>query len=182
MRGSGDLLVAFVGDSFTAGTALGGQNERGWPALLSAEMGWRYAVHAMGGTGYVNEVGGITFASHVGAVAEQRPDLVILAGSVNDFGRVDEAAFARTMASYAELPSVRQTVVIGPLSFDTSRWVSEIAAAVANAATSTGCAHVDSSSWLVGQPPGQDGIHPDDTAHTIIADRVTAALRLLLVG
>ncbi len=83
---SGRPVVAFVGDSYSAGSEASSPDKR-WTTVLSAERGWNEINVAVPGMGY--DVGRPTqhYASQVARAAASKPGTVIISGRWNDVAR-----------------------------------------------------------------------------------------------
>ena len=83
---SGRPVVAFVGDSYSAGSEASSPDKR-WTTVLSAERGWNEINVAVPGMGY--DVGRPTqhYASQVARAAASKPGTVIISGGWNDVAR-----------------------------------------------------------------------------------------------
>lgn len=83
---SGRPVVAFVGDSYSAGSEASSPDKRS-TTVLSAERGWNEINVAVSGMGY--DVGRPTqhYASEVARAAASKPGTVIISGGWNDVAR-----------------------------------------------------------------------------------------------
>lgn len=107
-------VVAFVGDSFWAGSA-------GTPALQCADflmaraLGVECFSASYGGTGYVQTGEFNTFGSpaRVARVAAANPELILMQGSVNDDGAATGAAAAAAFLAYAEACPSAKIIAFG---------------------------------------------------------------------
>lgn len=171
--------VAYLGDSYTAGTQYGGNGSAGYPAIVAQHFGWRPYLAAVGATGYV--AGGYTqdFASRVPSVIQQQPKVVIVMGSRND--QHSDPAAVQTAASndIARIRGALPTshiVVIGVVwpggnppvgAVDANTAVKEAASKV------VGVSFIDALAehWLW-QDKGliaPDYSHPTDAGHQVLA-------------
>jgi len=182
------VRVAYLGDSLTSGTKLGGLGAKGWPAIIAEHHGWTPHIAAIGGSGFVNEgIGGKgTFSSRVDDVAASKPDIVIIAGGMNDvqFSQSRENVSARTTlkALHRRLPKAK-IVMIGPLytKQKTDPGLAGVHAALETATSETKVMWVDSTGWFDGRTSliAKDGALPTDRGHAYIAAKVEAALQKL---
>src|SRR3954469_7075012 len=83
--------VAIIGDSYTAGTAIGGQGPDGWPALVTSRLRQQgidiaSSVEAEDGSGYATPGVGLgdTFSDQIPKVVRQDDHLVVIFGSSGD--------------------------------------------------------------------------------------------------
>lgn len=187
--------VAFIGDSYTAGSDVGGRGVAGWPALLTAKHRWSPHVVAAGGSGYV--VGGtasLPFAAQLPNAVAVKPQLLIVWASRNDIPKgvpaIGEAAGSLFADIKHQLPATK-VVVIGPA------WInSEVPAvfyaardAERTAAQRAGFPFVDplAEGWFSGQAAnfiggGTDKVHPTSEGHRYLAGLIDNDLRRLGVA
>src|SRR3954468_24404275 len=79
-------MLGVIGDSFAAGTALGGAGGQGFPMMLAERVGWRWGTTAIGGTGYAAQLPGTLpyDGGQVDRMVAARPDVLVVEGSQND--------------------------------------------------------------------------------------------------
>lgn len=183
--------VAVVSDSYTTGTDLGGLGTNGWPALawqILAGQGRPVTadVAAEGRAGYgVRGDHNSTFGDLTARAVRPDDALVVFFGSRNDqpVEAVDVAGLARSAFELArrQAPSAR-LLVIGPPwpTADVPVRVIQIRDALAKVARASGARFVDpiAEGWFVGLPDliAVDGIHPTDTGHRYLADRIAGLI------
>ncbi len=184
-------MLGVIGDSFAAGTALGGAGGQGFPMMIAERVGWRWGTTAIGGTGYVAQLPGTSLydAGQVDRMVAVRPDVLVVEGSQND-GRADVGAIGTAAtALYARLrgalPHTR-IVVVGPVASNSAQAaaLSRLDARVGEAARAAGLPYVDAiaEGWFTdAQAPliGEDHIHPTWAGHQRIADLLGADLTRL---
>lgn len=179
--------IAVIGDSYTTGSAEGGNGPRSW-----TEQAWKLLadrgveidadVAAEGGAGYVQRGNRGSVFQDLTARAVRRNDvLVVFFGSRND-QPVDPAEFPGMAAGTFHLarfvaPDAR-VLVIGP------PWptatpppaVLGIRNSLRAQARAMGAVFVDpiEENWFVGRPDliGHDGVHPTDAGHTYMAEKI----------
>jgi lysophospholipase L1-like esterase len=178
------LRVAFLGDSLTTGGKSGVQGAK-WPAILAGQHGWTTHLAARDGTGFLStgQEDKHGFSSRVGDVVASAPDIVIVAGGMNDVSFTESN---ETMAASTVLRSLHQQllkakiVMIGPLwtQQHTDPRIDGIRAALQTAASDTGVMWVDTTGWFDGRPNliASDGVHPTDEGHRYLAGKIDAAL------
>ena len=179
--------VVVIGDSYTGGSAEGGQGTGSWPALVWESFGQRYLpvashVSVEGGAGYAKRgQEGHVFADKLDDVVDVNTDLLIFLGGRND-GAVppdvladsarDAYAKARTLAPNAKL------LVIGPVwpNPDVPPVIERVRDIVRDEAQQAGATFVDplAEGWLQNTPEliGADGIHPTDEGHEFLAAKI----------
>lgn len=190
--GDGTVQVAVLGDGYTAGSPLGGEGEKGWPALLAERADVEVTPYAVAGSGYVAGAPGTTYAARAeelvadwSATGAGGPEdsVVVMGGrsdAATDPDEVEDAA-RRTLTLLAdELPDVT-VVVVGPLwpaLYPPASGGPEVRAAVQAAAEDVGLAYADPLAeppWLPADEPGavaEDAVLPTNLGHGIIATRV----------
>ena len=192
--GSGES-VAFLGDSFAAGTGASTAAKR-WTSVVAGEQGWSETNVAHAQTGYtragrVGDCTPSTCPAYTGVTAEvvaAKPALVVITGGANDVN-ADRAALTAAVTKTitdlrAGLPEAR-IVVTNPW-WDmrpVSPKLADYSAAIQSAATAAGAQWVDTGQPLVGQGAlmQSDGVQANDAGHAALADAVTKALRTAAV-
>lgn len=174
--------IAFLGDSYTAGTA---SSDGGYVQMLARLMGADDYLNAgIGGTGMVAGSDGGTpnpYSTRVSAITAKSPHILFIQGSINDGsgGTGVTAALTSLLASFTAIPKV---YVIG-----TMLSAYEASAAACKAATyTTGQTYIEMAGFLSGsgnvanyQGSGNrdfylasDNAHPNDAGHFAIAEAV----------
>jgi lysophospholipase L1-like esterase len=178
-------VIAVYGDSYSAGSAQGGNGPAGWPAIIAGRLGADVRLHAVQGAGYVAGGGG-TFLEQVQASPEPDADVVVVFGSRNDTGaptqQISEQAAATYEAVRTASPSA-ELVVIGPAWSDEA--VPEdtllVRDAVRSAAEAADLTFVDplADGWFFGRLEliGGDAIHPTDEGHAYLAGLIEPVLQ-----
>jgi len=179
--------VAVVGDSYTNGTAIGGQGPNAWPVLAWKTLARRgtqvsadVAAEGRAGYGVRGDQGNLFTDLTPRAV---RPDdaVVVFYGSRNDQGvdpnylngQVFSAlSMARNIAPAARL------LVIGPPwpTADVPPAVLQIRDILSFQSMLAGATFVDpiAERWFVDRPDliGADGVHPTNAGHAYMADKI----------
>jgi len=179
--------VAVVGDSYTNGTAIGGQGPNAWPVLAWKTLARRgtqvsadVAAEGRAGYGVRGDQGNLFTDLTPKAV---RPDdaVVVFYGSRNDQGvdpnylngQVFSAlSMARNIAPAARL------LVIGPPwpTADVPPAVLQIRDILSFQSMLAGATFVDpiAERWFVDRPDliGADGVHPTNAGHAYMADKI----------
>ncbi|WP_370517796.1 Rv0518 family GDSL lipase [Mycolicibacterium sp. P9-22] len=183
--------VAVVSDSYTTGTDLGGLGANGWPALawrMLADQGRPVTadVAAEGRAGYgVRGDHNSTFGDLTARAVRPDDALVVFFGSRNDqpVDALEVAGLARNAFELARrrAPTAR-LLVIGPPwpTADVPVRITQIRDALALVAMASGARFVDPlvERWFVGRPEliAIDGVHPTDTGHRYLAERISALI------
>ena len=178
--------IVFFGDSYTGGSAEGGNGAAGWPALVSNKLRWTYTLNAVGGSGFINAGTGQPFGARIAAVLAGKPDVIVVEGGHNDVQMppaVVLAASTKVLSALRAGDSHAKLLVIGPI------WPNASAPAAARAiddglrrqAAATGAVFLDpiQAGWFTGRYAaliGGDKTHPTDQGHQYIADLVYPAL------
>lgn len=185
--------VAFLGDSYTAGSGSGGY-DHAFATLVSAYEGWTYRNFAYGGTGYITSVKtnaskgcGVSFCPEYGAVLPDvvafRPTVVIVSGGRNDVGKPQEAVSDGVDAFYESLrrnlPKA-QIIATSPI-WDSRRPPTELL--LERAAVQHAVKQVHGVYLNLGEPLGghdelvsSDGVHPNSEGHAAIAHAIEVAI------
>ncbi len=181
-------VLGVIGDSFAAGTAIGGAGGQGFPRMIAERAGWQWGTTAVGGTGYVAHPAGVQpyQAQQVDAMIAAHPTLLVVEGSQNDLHADVRAVGPAATALYARLrEALPQTriVVVGPIASnsDQAAALAGVDAAVGSAARTAGLPYIDAigEGWFTdAQAPliGADHIHPTWAGHQRIADLLGADL------
>ena len=180
--------LAVIGDSYSAGSRMGGRGEHGWPALVARHFGATLDVEAVKGRGYRNPgrvEPGHTFPEQARVlVGKWHGDVLIVFGSRNDShaapSRLRGTAEATLRYLRSRLPDTR-IVVIGPM------WPASLPpggdpegdrVAIREAAEAVrGLTYVDPMDppWLSANNidlVGEDRVHPTDEGHRYLSRRI----------
>lgn len=182
---SGDRVVAFLGDSLTAG--LGVAADEAFPARLGARMqreGYAYRVVNAGVSGDTS-AGAVR---RVDWVLRTRPDVVVVALGANDGlrGQSPAALRANLEAIVRRLKAAGARVLLAGMRMPPNygeAFTRDFAAVYPEVARRTGVPLVPflldgvAANPVLNQP---DGIHPNARGHVVIADRLWPYLRPLL--
>ena len=183
-------IVAFMGDSYTAGSPEDDGVASRFPAVIGSDLDVDVDVVAQPGSGYIhNGVVGTPFADEVDAISSDT-DAVIIYGSRNDpfdgtaASAIGTAALHLIHAVKQQAPQASITV-IGPSYVETPTPTGGIenARAIAKACDRTGVRYVDALTWFQGAAPGTvgaDGIHPTAAGHRALAMRIEPLVRRAL--
>ena len=189
--------LAVIGDSYTNGTDEGGQGPKAWTARA-----WQTLAHqglqviadvaSEGRAGYgVRGDRGDLFEDLTAQAVKPDDVLVVFFGSRNDQG-VDPQVL--TEMAHASLDLARHVapaarlLVIGPPwpSADVPGSVQQIRDILRTQARAAGGSFVDPlvDRWFVGRPDliGADGVHPNDSGHAYLADKIAPLIRAQLPG
>jgi lysophospholipase L1-like esterase len=180
--------VTVIGDSWAEG--IGATGLHGYAILAGQQLNWEYTVLGVGGSGYLNDGPGSTFADRIRQAVDSDPDVIVVQGSVNDRDGDPEdltGAALRTLTQLrAQADSATEIVVIG--AFQTpgygTKTVTRINDALETAADHAGVDFVDPvvGDWI---DPDDDLLwadenHPNDVGHQMIANRLKTLLQELL--
>ena len=179
-------VVVVMGDSFTGGSPM--NSGPTWSEQLASENGWVLYRDTQGGTGYIeNDPGSDSqpFPKRAETlVAEYYPDLVILAGGINDAGTNPAprivARARKTLKVLAEGAPDADVLLLSPFASGRANPAIEaLAAALKPMAREEGVAYLDVTPVLDKPNPeliGSDGIHPTDKGHALLAEAIGSAL------
>lgn len=179
-------VVAFLGDSYTAGIGASEADNR-WTTLLAEAAGWSEQNFGAEGTGYVaapfiNNEQSVPYTARVEAIIAENPEVVIVSGGRNDVGQDTaevQAAASEIFTSLREaLPDVT-IIVIEPWWDSTNEpfGFAEVADAVRTAAQEAGVTYIETGEVL-SDPSliSADGVNPNDDGYRAIADAISGAL------
>jgi acyl-CoA thioesterase I len=181
---AGPQIVAFLGDSYAAGTGASTQSKR-WADLVSLKQGWVEKNLSDNTTSYstAGEPGGTSYSSRLTAVVATGAQIVVVSGGRNDVGvaagqfRGDvRATFAGIQAG---LPRARIIVVSPTWGNDPApQRLTDLISIVKAEAERAGATYLDIGEPLFGQSSMMDvdGWHPNDAGHAAIAAAVERAL------
>jgi lysophospholipase L1-like esterase len=181
--------VSFIGDSWTYGEGASTPSA-GYAYRTAQQLGWRYQVLGVGGSGYDRRGGGGVFATRINQAVAFRPEVIVVQGSLNERhstpAALATAALSTLRTLRAKAPSVTKILVIGaPYSPGTPNstidWINaDISAAAAkvhlpfvNPARENWTDPSDPAIWF-----NED--HPNDVGHQLVASHVEALLRALV--
>jgi lysophospholipase L1-like esterase len=182
------LKVAFIGDSYTGGSDMGGNGDQNYTRIIAHEMGWEVVNNSAGGTGYVKDNSNARpfEAQQLATVVAARPDIVVVVGSRNDIDvppqEITDAASHLYRSIHDQLPDAK-LLVVGPIwPGDAPPAMNSIRTAVLRAAEEENASVVDpiADHWLNDGTPGligSDGVHPNDAGHRYIAERMLVVLQ-----
>lgn len=175
--------VAFLGDTYTGGSAMDSGLVQRWPALLAHAKSWEPLVFAVPRLGYVQQGDDAsTLLGHVAAVVAAQPNGIVVAAGSSDSATPGAAFVAAAdqlvLALQKGLPGARITL-LSPFwrsapTPDVVRMTADIKAVAARHAV----AFVDVSS-VFAQPAGlvgRDRTYPTDAGQARIFTVVQAAL------
>lgn len=175
-------LVGFIGDSYTAGSDLGGRGDANITSLLGQRFGWQTVNAAVGGTGYVNSgpsgQNRAPFeAAQLDRIVAAQPSAVVISGSRNDIGEpgVRDAAGRLYSNLKAKLPNTK-LIVVGPawVNGNPPEGLLDVRDNVRDAARQAGITFIDpiAEGWFASSDAsliGSDGVHPTDAGHQRMA-------------
>lgn len=188
--------VAIIGDSYTAGSAMGGRGQQSWPAIAVAQLresgvNVTPITGAAAVAGYIsrghNQAG--TFADQVGKVVGANDQLVILFGSRNDElapAEQLESAVRHTLSEAKLKAPKAKFLVISPIwaKGDPSPGILQSRDILRSEAESIGATFVDTIAdrWFMDRPDliGSDGQHPTDDGHRYMAQNIAPIIAELL--
>lgn len=188
-------VVAFMGDSYTAGTGASDTDHR-FATLVAVKEGWDAQDFGQGGTGYTVALtdaatakiacGGSTCPSYpemIPKVAAARPDIVVVSGGRNDAGVPTNAEATAIRDFYKKLRGAlpdAKIIATSPI-WDSSpppASLTPMQAAVKSAVQSVKGTYLDIGEPLKGHRDWiiADGVHPNDEGHAAIAAAIEAGL------
>jgi lysophospholipase L1-like esterase len=185
--GSPVTRIAVIGDSYTNGTAIGGQGANAWPALAWKSLARRGTqvvadVAAEGRAGYgVRGDQGNLFTDLTPRAVRPEDAVVVFYGSRNDQGVDPNVLNGQVFNAFALARSIAPTarlLVIGPPwpTADVPPAVLQVRDILSFQSMLAGATFVDpiAAGWFVDRPDliGPDGVHPTDAGHAYMADKI----------
>lgn len=191
-------LVAFMGDSYTAGVGASSQSDR-FTTLVAAHEGWIEKNFGVGGTGYITAIDSATaqdacsldrcpsYTEKIADAAAIQPDTVVVSGGRNESDKADDQGYAEGVADFyrqlrAALPDA-QIIAASPIwsAGSPPAGLAKVGDAVRAGVTAVGGTYLDIGEPLRGHPEWliADAKHPNSAGHAAIADAVDAALGAL---
>jgi lysophospholipase L1-like esterase len=182
--------VTFIGDSWTEG--IGATALRGYADLTGQQLGWRYQVLGVGGSGYDVAGRGSTFGERIDRAVSTHPDIIVVQGSLNERtstpARLRPAALATLTRLRAAADPSTKILVVGAsytpgTPAATINWINGI---VRDDAVEAGLTFVNPAVQEWTNPADKriwaDPNHPNDVGHQLIADHLEGLLRGMLAG
>ena len=174
-----------IGDSIAFGKGV--TPSQAWPALISAEHGWRLTDLAVSGSGFVKPGwNGATYRQQVDAALRLQPEVILLAATRNDRDQDPAAVTANADRMLRELrekfPDATIVGITGIWGSDqppaTMTRVDDI---VGDAVRDVNGTWLDIGFPLVGHPDllQADGIHPNAAGQKVVARAIDSKLRPL---
>lgn len=188
--------VAFIGDSYTGGSDMGGNESANWTSGVAAQIGATSPIvirkAAISGIGYVSPgTVGKTFLDEVPAAVTPGARLVVVFGSRNDLGKPGDVgqAATRVYAAIRDIAPDAKLLVVGPpwINGDVPAGLVADRDAVKAAAVAAGATFVDpiADGWFSGANArliGSDHVHPTDDGHAYMARLIAPHIQAALAG
>lgn len=178
--------MVVIGDSFTAGTGINSGPE--WTQRLAQESGWVITPLATGGTGYLADAlgAGTSFQERVESLPSEYPnvDYVVLAGGRNDAGSFPTTDIVD--AARENIETVRgsidaDVILLSPfVSGEANEAQEELTAGLRRLARGLDVPFIDVTEMVPEDAIGEDGIHPTNRGHELIAERIEPELASVL--
>lgn len=180
-------IAAFLGDSYTAGTSAGGEQNR-YASLVCAAKQWRCVINGQGGTGFTNPgpgtAGETAFLGRVEALGRTgAPAVVVVQGGTNDSGDIPavQAAATEVFTSIRSSYPEARIVAVGPVlppAMDAARLTAN-RDAISQAATANGVQFVDpiAEQWITDPTLySDDDTHLNKDGYQVYADRLLTSI------
>ncbi|WPV00231.1 SGNH/GDSL hydrolase family protein [Mucilaginibacter sp. cycad4] len=190
--------VVVFGDSYTAGTGASNEFVNFYAYELGKMMGWNNTIiSGVGGTGYLNAGNNRkTFRQRVNDIISANPDAVVIAGGLNDL----KIASAKQVGDEASLffNEIRKAlpkceiIVVSPFWPKATTYPAAYKDAIR--AAMSGIANAEfidlggsftantGRTLAVASLVYKDGMHPSPTGHTVIAEKLSAAIKKTLLN
>jgi lysophospholipase L1-like esterase len=171
-----EAVVLVIGDSFVGGSLMNTGPE--WPARMGAERGWVTVNEGSGGTGYINDGQTDDIPTRVESM-EYGPDLIVVAGGINDAGKYPTSAIVAAAGLTLDRLGERFTdvpvVMISPFANATvQKPTIELTKELRGFADDRGVPFLNKSRLFEDRPDliGDDGTHPTDAGHELLAQSI----------
>lgn len=178
--------VLVIGDSYTGGSAQGGNGNNGWARLAATDLigkGYQFqmTIHAAGGAGYTEPNATGTTQVKLAQQSGGPYNLVIFFGSRNDDATTTDvrSAAASAYAAIKRSSPTARLLVVGPpwVNSDPPAFITADRDQVEAAAKAAGADFVDplAEGWFAGQYAsliGTDHVHPTNAGHQHMADLI----------
>jgi acyl-CoA thioesterase-1 len=183
--GTGTVEAVAIGDSIAFGKGVTPQEA--WPALVSADHGWRLTDLAVSGSGFVKPGwNGTTYRQQVDAALRLQPQVILLAATRNDREQDPAAVTANADRMLRELrerfPKATIVGITGVWGSDQPpATMTRVDGIVGDAVRDVDGTWLDIGFPLVGHPElvQADGIHPNAAGQKVVARTIEAKLRPL---
>ncbi|UUO02934.1 SGNH/GDSL hydrolase family protein [Mycolicibacterium novocastrense] len=191
----GPLRIVVIGDSYTGGSAEGGRNAAAWPRVAREELrsdgvDVAMAVSAHGGSGYLARgVDGSTFLDAVLDISKPDDDVVVIFGGINDANwsnQQERAAVREVLKELRQRSPEAELIVVGPAwpASNPTPQILSVRDVLRAESSAVDAAFVDpiADRWFADRPDliGDDGIHPTDDGHRLMAQKLEPYLRSAL--
>lgn len=174
--------VAFLGDSFTAGTGASSKSNR-WTSRVSKSKGWRELNYGVGGTNFGSKgpsASALPYVERLTDLIMSNPDIVVVSSAGNSLDKDQTEEIAETFETLrAELPDT-QIIATSPYTRAGTypEHLETFGDDVRDGVESVGGTYVDIGHPLESRPEGmaKDGVHPNDKGYELIAEAVEEKL------
>jgi lysophospholipase L1-like esterase len=180
------LVVAFLGDDWTAGTGASSHKHR-FTTLVSHDLSVTERNFGADGTGYAKATSSDgDYTSRVADVVAAHPDVVVVSGGRNDATNLLATVASRARSVFDELHSKlpdATLVAVAPMWGDSAKppEVVAIGQAVKGAVTAAGGKYLDIADPIRGHPGFMANAgDPDDNGYAAIAAALEPKLKALL--
>ena len=178
------LLVAVVGDHNTAGI----RNRVVWPTLMAERTGWSVSNFALPDAGFAADgMGGQAFTYQVDRAQAGRPQVILIVDGTADAAvpNVEAVTIGATDAVNKIIRGGEQAAVVGPMWYETPvpKPLQRVNDAVRKVAEEAGVPFLDALDppLLTKDLMYRDLGGPTDEGQSVIADKITAWLRMEVV-
>jgi lysophospholipase L1-like esterase len=183
---AGQLVVAFLGDDWTAGAGASRKGKR-FTSLVASALGMDEQNFGIAGTGYAKaSATGGAYGTRLGAVVASDPQVVVVSGGRND--RSDAAATVADAAQlifahlHTELPNA-VLIAVAPFwgDSDLPPEMAALSSAVEQGVTDAGGSYLDLADPIHGHPDFMaDDADPNDQGYAAIATALQPLLAPVL--
>jgi lysophospholipase L1-like esterase len=174
--------VAFLGDSYTAGTGSSSDSTR-WSTLISKDQGWRELNFGSGGTNYATAGAldnGAPYTDRLDDIVKAQPDMVIVSSAGNDVDEGQDQGIRATFTKLREGLPKAKIIATSPYyrAGDYPKQLADFGAEIREQVEAVDGEYLDIGHPLGDHPDAmaEDGAHPNDDGYEYIADAVVDAL------
>lgn len=176
------IKVAFLGDSFTAGTGASSKFDR-WSTLVAKENGWIELNYGSGGTNYGTEsqhTGGKPYKDRLSDLIVSQPEIVIVSSAGNSLDVDQKTGIHKTFQTIRERLPDTKLIATSPYyrAEEMPPEYESFADDIKRGSERAGGLYLDIGHPLLGHSNGvaEDGAHPNELGYQLIASAIQDAL------
>lgn len=172
--------VAFVGDSFTVGTGAAHRSNR-WTTLVAHDENWLELNYGVGGTNYATTgklAKGRSYQEHLTDLIISEPDVVFVSSAGNNLEEDQSGGIRSTFRTLREALPNAKIYATSPYPVAYREVHEDFGKQIKDEVEAVGGEYIELEDPLEEDPAltAEDGFHPNDMGHQLIADAVLGAL------